>query len=90
MLPRGAAGAEGGLEPTFQLGHGGVPQAGLAERRRRLLALPPARGVLAARQRVPHVGVGDEDGQAGIGQRDGDGLQGPAAREQRGRRARPR
>jgi len=80
LLPRGAARAEGGTVPTFQLSHGGISQAGLAERRRRLLALPSARGVLAARQRVPHVGVGDQDGQAGIGQRDQDGLQGPAAR----------
>lgn len=78
-----------GLVPTFQLGHGGISQAGLAERRRCLLALPPARGILAARQRVPHVGVGDKDGQAGIGQRDKDGLQGPAARAQRGPCARP-
>lgn len=68
--------------PTFQLGQGGIPEAGLAESRRCLLALPPARGVLAARQRVPHVGVGDEHGQAGIAQRDKHGLQGPAGRAQ--------
>lgn len=72
------------MVPTFQLSHGGISQALLAERRRCLLALPPARGVLAARQCVPHVGVGDENSQAGIGQWDKDGLQGPAARAQRG------
>lgn len=71
------------MVPTFQLSHGGISQALLAECCRCLLALPPARGVLAARQCVPHVGVGDENSQAGIGQWDKDGLQGPAARAQR-------
>lgn len=73
---------EGGTVPTFQLGQGDIPEAGLAEGRRRLLAVPPAGRVLAARQRVPHVGVGDEHGQAGVGERDKDGLQGPAGRAQ--------
>lgn len=68
--------------PTFQFGRGGIPEAGLAQSSCCLLALPPARGVLAARQRVPHVGVGDEHGQAGIAQRDKHRLQGPAGRPQ--------
>lgn len=62
---------------TLQVLHGGISETVLSQDGGSLLTLPASHGVLAARQRVFDIGVGDEDDQAWICQRDKGGLQRP-------------
>lgn len=68
---------------SLQVGHGGIAKGLLPQGLGGLLALPASGGVLAARQLVLDVGVGDQHHQFGVLQRHQPRLEGPAVDEQR-------
>lgn len=62
---------------TLQVLHSSISETGLPQDGGSLLTLSASHGVLTAGQRVFHIGVGDENDQAWVCQRDRGGLQGP-------------
>lgn len=62
---------------TLQVLHGSISETVLSHDGGSVLTLSASRGVLTTAQRVFHIGVGDENHQAWICQRDRGCLQGP-------------
>ncbi len=65
------------MRRTLQVCHGCFSETVLSQDGGSLLTLAASRGILTSSQRMFHIGVGDENHQAGICQRDRGGLQGP-------------
>lgn len=68
---------------TLQVLDGSISESLLSQGSGSLLALSVSHGILTASQRVSHIGVGDENDEAWISQRNRGGLQGPESNHKR-------